>query len=103
MGPQKNGFDEMVLVRTRNICDRTYKLSYFSTKIYVVGSQRTIKYPKQMLKLMDKQMFTNLCSQMDLYGYPKHKLSVQISKLESKIVISLNMCFGCSKEMRRFY
>ena len=31
-------------------------------------------------------------------GTEKHKLSIQISKLESKIVISLNMCFGCSKE-----
>ena len=39
--------------------------SYFSTETYVVGTQKnhliSFEHPKQMLKLMDKKVFTILC------------------------------------------
>ena len=45
-----------------------FKKSYFSTKIYVVGTQKnrlnetSFEHPKQVSKLMDKKIFTILHS-----------------------------------------
>ena len=57
------------MIRVRTLVKSAYQkdyFSYFSTKTYVVGSQknRLNEYPKHMLKLMGKKIFTILRSKI---------------------------------------